>query len=92
MAPRKAQALLRLERVATLCPPLREAYRRGRLSWVQAHVLVPLLALEHAFPWRAAWVAHAQRVSVRRLEDDVDRAIASGVLDPDHFGAKLAQG
>jgi hypothetical protein len=87
MAPRKAQALLRLERVATVCPPLRKAYRTGRLSWVQAHVLVPLLMLEHAFPWRAAWAAHAQHVSVRRLEDDVDRAIASGDLDPEAHAA-----
>ena len=83
MAPRKAQALLRLERAGAVCPPLRAAYREGRLSWVQAHVLVPLLMLEPVFPWRETWVDHAQRVSVRRLEDDVDRAIATGDLDPD---------
>jgi hypothetical protein len=49
---------------------------------VQAHALVPILALEHSLPWRAAWVAHAAAVSVRRLEEDVERAIATGDLDP----------
>ena len=87
MAPRKAQALLRLERAGAVCPPLRAAYREGRLSWVQAHVLVPLLMLEPVFPWRETWVDHAQRVSVRRLEDDVDRAIATDDLDPDAHAA-----
>jgi hypothetical protein len=85
---RKAQALLRLERAAHACPALRRAWREGRLSWVRAHVLVPLLLLEDAAPHRDAWVAHAARVSVRRLEDDVDEALATGVytppvLDPD---------
>jgi len=82
MSPRKAQALLRLERAGELCPELRAAFRSGDLSWVQAHALVPVLALEHARPWRAAWVAHAAAVTARRLEDDVERAIATGDLDP----------
>ena len=83
ISPRKAQALLRLERACLLSSPLREAWRAGRLSWRQAHVLVPLLVLESSTPWHAAWVARAQGVTVRRLEDDADRAIVSGVLDPD---------
>jgi hypothetical protein len=33
MSPRKAQALLRLERASGICPALGEAYRIGRLSW-----------------------------------------------------------
>jgi hypothetical protein len=83
MSPRKAQALLRLERACLLCPGLREAYRTGRLSWAKAHVLAPLAFLEATAPWRAAWVARAERVSVRRLEADVDRAIVSHDYDPD---------
>jgi hypothetical protein len=83
MSPRKAQALLRLERACLLCPGLRDAYRTGRLSWAKAQVLAPLAFLEDTGPWRAAWVARAERVSVRRLEEDVDRAIVSRSYDPE---------
>lgn len=86
MSPRRCQALLRLERAAATCPPLREAFRAGRLNWTQAHALVPILIHEHAAPWRRAWVEHAQRVSLRRLEDDVDRALETGVLACDGVG------
>ena len=86
ISPRKAQALLRLEGACILCPPLRVAYRTGRLSWAKAQVLVPLVFLEGAEPWRAAWVARAERTTVRRLEDDVDRAIVSRVYDPGALG------
>ncbi|TMA29205.1 MAG: HNH endonuclease [Deltaproteobacteria bacterium] len=82
MSPRKAQALLRLERACALSAELRAAFSSGRLSWVQAHALVPILALEHAQPWRAAWVAHTEAISVRRLEEDVERALVTGELDP----------
>ena len=74
MSPRRAQALLRVERASGICPTLGEAYRTGRLTGVQAHGLIPILVLRHADPWRAAWVAHAEAVSLRRLEEDVKRA------------------
>jgi hypothetical protein len=60
---------------------LREAFRNGRLSWVQAHQLVPIIVLDHAAPWRSAWVAHAESVSVRCLEEDVEQALVTGRLD-----------
>jgi hypothetical protein len=88
MAPSKARALLRLERIAQIAPALGEAWRAGRLSWTQAEALAPLLRLEHAQPcehaqpWQAAWVERARRVSVRRLRDDVDWAITTENLDP----------
>jgi hypothetical protein len=72
---RRARALLRIERAGELCPELREAYRSGALSWVKAQCLLPLLLLDLAGEWRGAWVAWAQRVSVRRLEADVERAL-----------------
>jgi hypothetical protein len=62
---------------------LREAYRSGRLSWTQAHALVPILGLDHAAPWRERWIAQAERVTVRRLEEDVERALVTGALDPE---------
>ncbi len=78
----RARALLRIERAARACPPLREAFAAGRLSWVQAHRLVPLLLEPAAERHREGWVAHAGRVSVRRLGDDVERALASGDFEP----------
>ncbi len=58
-----------------MCPELREAYRSGRLSWVKAHCLIPLLLLDIEGEWRPVWVAWAERVTVRRLEADVERAL-----------------
>jgi hypothetical protein len=82
MAPSRARALLRIERAARVCPPLREAFTKGRLSWVQAYALVPLLLEPAAGPYREGWVAHAQRITVRRLGDDVERALALGQFAP----------
>jgi hypothetical protein len=82
MSPRRAQALLRLERAGQRHPVLREAYRSGRLSWTQAHALVPVLGVDEAAPWHERWVAHAERVTVRRLEEDVERALTTGDFDP----------
>jgi hypothetical protein len=75
MSASKARALLRLERAADVCPELRDAYRSGRLSWVKAHCLLPLLLLDIEGEWRQVWVAWAERVTVRRLERDVERAL-----------------
>ncbi len=33
-------------------------------------------------PWQAAWIERAGQVTLRRLCDDVDTAIATGSLDP----------
>jgi hypothetical protein len=82
ISPRKARALLRLERAGELCPSLRSAYRDGRLSWVQAQTLLPLVTMEDSVPCRDAWIEHATCVTVRRLEDDVDRALALHDLAP----------
>jgi hypothetical protein len=75
MSASKARALVRLERGAELCPELREAHRSGRLSWVKARCLLPLLLLDLPGQWRAVWVGWAERVTVRRLERDVERAL-----------------
>jgi hypothetical protein len=75
ISPRKARALIRLDRVGDRCPALREAFQEGRLSWVQAHALAGLLSLPETAPFRDGWVAHAERVTVRRLQEDVDSAL-----------------
>jgi hypothetical protein len=85
LAPRKVRALLRLERVRRTSPALGEAYRDGRLSWVQAHALIPVLLVARARPASDAWVAWAAQVSVRRLREDVDRALLLHETDPAAF-------
>jgi hypothetical protein len=49
---------------------------------VQAHALVAVLLEPEAAPHRGAWVAHAERVSARRLSDDVAKALAAGEYEP----------
>jgi hypothetical protein len=49
---------------------------------VQAHALVPLLLEPRAACHREGWIAHAQRVTVRRLGDDLERALALGNFAP----------
>ncbi len=83
LAPSKARALIRLERVGDVCPELREAFRSGRLSWVKAQLLAPLFALEIDGEWRPRWVEWAKRVTVRRLEEDVATACLLRAASPD---------
>ena len=79
MSPSKARALLRIERAGDACPELRASFREGRLSWAKAQCLLPLVRLDidgvGAPDWRARWVAWAERVTLRRLEADVERAL-----------------
>jgi hypothetical protein len=76
MSPGKARSLVRVERAGDACRELRAAYRRGRISWVKARILIPLLVLDvDGDGWRDVWVAWAERVTVRRLERDVKRAL-----------------
>lgn len=82
MAPRKARALLRLERASCASPTLAAAWRAGSLSGSHAQALVALVLAEGSCRWVPAWIARAARVSLRRLEDDVDHALATGNLDP----------
>jgi hypothetical protein len=84
MSPRKARALVRLERVGDACPELRRAYRDGTISWLQAQTLAPLLLREsaHDRPSRRAWVSFASRITVRRLEELVEHACTLREADP----------
>ncbi len=76
------RALLRIERAAQGCPALRAAYREGRLSWVQAQALVAIVGMAPAHA--EAWIA-AAGVSVRRLRDEVDRAVILAGTDAEAF-------
>jgi hypothetical protein len=85
ISPRKVRALVRLERTSLRCPALARAYREGRVSWVRAHTLIPVLLLAPGHTQRRAWIAWATQVSVRRLQDDVDRALVLNETDPETF-------
>jgi len=91
MAPSRAKALLAIERGCELSPALRAGWREGRLSWSQAQELLPLVRLGHAQRWMGAWVARAQEVTVRRLRDDVEAALATERLDPAELPALPAE-
>jgi hypothetical protein len=94
ISPRKARALLRLERAGRRAGLLREAYRDGRLSWVQAHALLPVLAIASAH--QRSWIDWACAVTVRRLQEDVEQALVLHETDPPRFeetgGLPTAQG
>jgi hypothetical protein len=62
----------------------------GRLSWVQADRPVPLLLEPGAARHRDAWVEHAERVSVRRLGDEVERALVLGEFAPPPLDSSAA--
>jgi hypothetical protein len=80
MCPRKARALVRIERLLARAPALLDAYRSGRLSWLQIQALSPLLEIGLDPEPARAWVQRAARVTLRRLEDDVRNALARADL------------
>jgi hypothetical protein len=82
ISPRKARALLRLERACAISPALREAWRAGALTVSQAELLVPLVLEPESEPFQPAWIERAAGVTLRRLGDDVEHALASGSFDP----------
>src|SRR5438093_4428783 len=85
MDPTRARARVRLERAAVLSEPFARAYRTGALSWVKAGILVPLVVSDPLGRFVADWVAWAERVTVRRLRDDVEWALALQETDPVAF-------
>jgi hypothetical protein len=90
ISPRRARALVMIERRTWEAPALGEAYREGRLSWVRALAVLPVVGEQTA----AEWVARAEEVPVRRLADEVEWALTvrDGLADiaPPPAGASLA--
>jgi hypothetical protein len=85
MDPTRARALVRLERACAECPPLAGAWRTGALSWVQAAALLPLVSADPLGRFTPDWVRWAGRVTVRRLRDDAELAVALAETDPEAF-------
>ena len=92
ISPRKARALVALERKSAEAPALAAAYREGELSWLRALSLLPVAAPDTA----GAWIERARAVTVRRLVDEVEWAVetraAGGAapVAPPTLGARLA--
>jgi hypothetical protein len=85
MDPTRARALVRLERTAVESEPFARGYRSGALSWVQANELAPLVSADPLGRFVEDWVAWAGRVTVRRLREDVERAVALSETDREAF-------
>jgi hypothetical protein len=81
----RARALVRLEHTAVLDPDFARAWRAGALSWVKAGILAPLVRADPLGLFMGEWIAWAQRVTVRRLSDDVEHALAVAETDPSSF-------
>src|SRR5262245_59698154 len=86
MDPTRARALVRLERAALASAPFGRAYRTGSLSSVKATELEPLLRVDLLGRFVEDWVVWAGRVTVRRLREDVEQALALAETDPMAFG------
>jgi hypothetical protein len=82
LSPRKARALVRVERACALAPAFRAAWHAGRITGSQAQALVPLVLAPGSEPFHAAWIERAAQVTVRRLGDDVEHVLVSGRFDP----------
>jgi hypothetical protein len=85
MDPTRARALVRLEHAAAASEPFARAYRSGALTWVKADLLVPLVKADPLGRFMADWVAWARQVTVRRLREDVEWALALEDTDPEAF-------
>jgi len=85
MDPTRARALVRLETATVLSASFDRAYRSGALSLVKAGLLVPLVTSDSLGRFADGWVAWAGRVTVRRLREDVDRALTLQETDPEVF-------
>jgi len=85
LCPRKARALVRIERVVARAPALARAYRSGGLTWVQMQALAPLVETRLGRQHVAAWIGRARAVTVRCLQDDVRAALAMADLDAERF-------
>jgi len=65
---RTAWSLLAVERATRRsCPLLGQAWRDGRVSWLAARILAPVVSAAHG----EAWIERARIVTLRRLEAEV---------------------
>ena len=92
ISPRKAWALLKVERSTRRDDAFSRGYHDGTISWARALTLLPVVDRDNA----AAWIARAEAVTVRRLTDEVNWILetrdaygTSVPLDPPPLDAAL---
>jgi hypothetical protein len=83
---RRARMVLRVARAARRCPALAAAWREGEISWMKVHDLLPVVTLGDGCDVHV-WIEWARRVTVRRLRDDVARAVDLAMTDPAAWAA-----
>jgi len=66
-SPRRARYLVSLDRRLDTLPLVRDAYRRGLVTWCQARLLIRVVRPGT----ESRWIRYARKVTVRRLEDVV---------------------
>lgn len=77
-SPRKARALIAVERATWHFPALAASYRAGEISWFRALLVLPILRETTA----AAWLVRSAEITARRLVDEVDWALSMQDLQP----------
>jgi hypothetical protein len=85
LSPRRARMLLRLARAVARVPALGEAWGSGRLSFLRAYAIAPLLV---AGPRHArAWIERARAVPCVQVEEEAAAALVRAEVDPEGFAA-----
>jgi hypothetical protein len=74
---RRARALVALARGLSRSSSIGQAYESGRISWVQATVVLPAV---RAGGDSAAWIERASRITLRTLADEVSWALERAAL------------
>ena len=85
LSARKMRTLVALERKTWHVPALTDTYREGRISWLGALTLLPVMSEAHG----EAWVARAGEVTLRRLVAEVEWALESRRGSPPPLGTTL---
>ncbi len=86
LSPSRASVLLRIARAAACAPELRRVWEAGELPSTKAALLASLVS-KGAGSSLEGWIERARRVTTRRLEQDVEQALADPRLDPDALPA-----
>lgn len=63
-SPRRTRYLIALDRRLDMLPQVRDAYRRGLVTWCQARLLIRIVRPGT----ESRWIRYARKVTVRRLE------------------------
>lgn len=78
VSPRFVQQMDRIRRKLASLPELRCAHRSGRVGWSKLRLLVSVCTPNN----EKAWIHHAERITLRYLEREIEAAHQRVVVDP----------